>query len=165
MDYIAKVKFAISFIGVMNSLTLKERGFAEFVSLKGLAYPTLPLDKSSVIVLSDSTSAGKPASDILYIGKSKKPAKRIFGGYLSGYGGKNTRRIHSMLSNDGVLEKISVSWMETENPKIAQQELESFKKEHGQYPAWNTLKPKAKAQPKSKVTKKVARPRRPRKTN
>jgi len=149
----------------MNSLTLKEKGFAEFVSLKELPFSRLPLDKGGVLVLADSTLTGKPASDILYIGKSKKPAKRILGGYLAGYGGKTTRKISSKLLNDGYIGKIAVSWMLTDNPKAAQQELlESFKKEHGEYPAWNaSRKPSATSQPSAtKVSKpKPAKPAKP----
>jgi len=125
----------------MNSLTLKENGFAEFIPLKGLPFSSLPFNKGGVLVLADSTLTGKPTSDILYIGKSNKPTKRIFGGYLAGYGGKTTRKISSKLLNDGYIEKVAVSWMVSDNPKIAQQELlESFKKEHGEYPAWNASK-------------------------
>ncbi len=125
----------------MNSLILKENGFAEFLPLKGLSFSSLPYDKSSVFVLVDSTLTGKPTSDILYIGKSKKPAKRVFGGYLAGYGGKTTRKINSMLLNDGYLEKVAISWMISENPKLAQKKLmETFKKEHGEYPSWNVSK-------------------------
>ncbi len=125
----------------MNSLSLKEIGFAEFVPLKGLSYSTLSNDKSSVIIVADCTLTGKPSSDILYIGKSKKPSKRVFGGYLAGYGGKTTRKINSMLLNDGYLEKVVISWMVSDNPKTAQQELlESFRKDHGAYPSWNMPK-------------------------
>ena len=125
----------------MNSLSLKENGFAEFVPIKVLSFSSLPIDKGSVLVLADSTLTGKPTSDILYIGKSKKPSKRVFGGYLSGYGGKTTRKINSMLLNDGFLEKVAISWIVSDNPKVAQQELlESFKKEHGEYPSWNVTK-------------------------
>jgi hypothetical protein len=137
----------------MNSLTLKEKGFAEFVPLKELPFSSLPFNKGSVLVLADGTLAGKPASDILYIGKSKKPAKRIFGGYLAGYGGKTTKKISSQLLDDGYIEKVAVSWMLTDNPKAAQQELlESFKKEHGEYPAWNASK-KTSVNPKPSATK------------
>jgi len=125
----------------MNSLTLKEKGFAEFVSLKELPFSSLPFNKGGVLILVDSTLTGKPTSDILYIGKTKKPAKRIFGGYLAGYGGKTTKKISSKLLDDGYIEKVAVSWMLTDNPKATQQELlENFKKEHGEYPAWNALK-------------------------
>jgi hypothetical protein len=143
----------------MNSLTLKEKGFAEFLPLKGLQFSSLPLNKGSVFVLADITLAGKPTSDILYIGKSKKPAKRIFGGYLAGYGGKTTKKINSKLLDEGYIEKVAVSWMLTEDPKVAQQELlASFKKEHGDFPSWNALKktPQNKA-PAKKVVK--VRPR------
>ncbi len=145
----------------MNSLTLKESGFAEFVPLKGLSFAVLPYGKSSVLILADCTLTGKPASDILYIGKSKKPSKRVFGGYLSGYGGKTTRKINSMLFNDGYLEKVVISWRISDDPKVTQQELlKSFKKEHGEYPAWNALKKAiVNPQPKPKAAPKVAKPR------
>src|SRR5271157_3914514 len=123
----------------MNSLTLKENGFTEFVPLKGLAFYSLPYNKGSVLVLADNTLTGKPTSDILYIGRTKKPTKKILGGYLAGYGGgKTTRKISSRLLDDGYIEKVAIGWMLSDNPKAAQQELlESFKKDHGEYPAWN----------------------------
>ena len=145
----------------MNSLTLKENGFAEFVPLKGISFSTLPNDKSSVLILADCSLTGKPTSDILYIGKSKKPSKRVLGGYLSGYGGKTTRKINSMLLNDGYLEKVTISWRLSDDPKVTQKELlESFKKQHGEYPAWNvSKKASANLQPKAKAAPKVAKTR------
>ncbi len=145
----------------MNSLTLKENGFAEFVLLKKISFSTMPNDKSSVLILADTTLTGKPTSDILYIGKSKKPSRRVFGGYLSGYGGKTTRKINSMLLNDGYLEKVAISWRVSDDPKVTQQELlESFKKQHGEYPSWNvSKKSSANPQPKAKAAPKVAKPR------
>jgi hypothetical protein len=125
----------------MNSSTLKEKGFVDFVLLQGLTFSSLPNEKGVVLVLADNTQAGKPNSDILYIGKSKKLAKRVFGGYLSGYGGKTTRKINSKLQNEGYMDKITISWMETENPKQAQQQIiDDFKKEHGDCPPWNQSK-------------------------
>lgn len=145
----------------MNSINLKEKGFADFIPLKQLTFTILPYNKGSVFVLADFTLTGKPTSDILYVGKSKKPTKRIFGGYLSGYGGKTTRKINSMLFNDGYLEKVAISWMLTDNPKLAQQELlESFKKEHGEYPAWNvSKKASVSPQPTPKAAPKIAKAR------
>jgi hypothetical protein len=139
----------------MNSLTLKENGFADFLPLKGLQFTSLPYNKNSVLVLADSTLTGKPTSDILYIGRSKKPTKRILGGYLAGYGGKTTRKIHSMLFDDGFIEKVAVSWMISDDPKATQKELlENFKKEHGEYPTWNaSKKPVAKPQQAPKIVK------------
>ena len=142
----------------MNSQSLKENGFSDFIPIKEISFSTLPNDKSSVLVLADSTLTGKPTSDILYIGKSKKPSKRVLAGYLSGFGGKTTRKINSMLTNDGYLEKVTVSWMPSDNPKAAQQDfLERFKKEHGEYPAWNVSnKASAKPQPKPKAVPNAA---------
>jgi hypothetical protein len=122
----------------MNSLTLKENGFAAFMPLKELSFSSLPINKGSVLVLADCTLTGKPASDIIYIGKTNKLTKRIFGGYLAGYGGKTTRKINSKLFDDGYLEKTAISWMTADNPKLSQKELlDKFKTEHGEFPAWN----------------------------
>jgi hypothetical protein len=139
----------------MNSLTLKDNGFTDFVSLNTLAFYSLPYNKGSVLVLADSTLTGKPASDILYIGRTKKPTKRILGGYIAGYGGKTTRKINSKLIDDGFIEKVSIGWMLNDNPKAAQKKLlESFKKDHGEYPAWNVFnKTSQKSRPKPKLAK------------
>lgn len=149
----------------MNSFNLKEKGFTDSVPLKGLQFTSLPNNTNSVLVLTDSTITGQTASDILYIGKTKKPAKRIFGGYIAGYGGKTTRKIHSLLFRDGFIERVAVCWMTTDNTKTTQKELlENFKKEHGEYPNWNTsgkpqpqvkTKPRPKAPPKKLVKKAV----------
>ena len=59
------------------------------------------------------------------------------------------------------LEKVVISWMVSDNPKVSQQELlESFKKEHGEYPLWNISK-KASTSPqlKPKMAPKVVKSR------
>ncbi len=60
-----------------------------------------------------------------------------------------------------ILKKSNISWMISENPKLAQQELmENFKKEHGEYPTWNVSKKiPPKPQPKPKAAPKVAKAR------
>jgi hypothetical protein len=148
----------------MNSLTLKENGFKTFLPLKELAFTSLPANKNSVLVLVDTTQTEKPASEILNIGKTKKPVKRILGGYIAGYGGKTTRKINNLLFNEGYMEKISVGWMESDNPKIAQQQLlDDFKKEYGAYPAWNLTKKAAPAPQVAAKTTKAPKPTRARK--
>jgi hypothetical protein len=133
----------------MNSQTLKEKGFETFVPLDGLPFSSLPYNKGSVLVLVDRTLTGKPASDILYIGKSKKLTKKIFGGYLAGYGGKTTKKISDLLLNGRYIEKVDISWMLAADPKAIQQKLlSSFQNEHGGCPIWNTSRRTAvKAQP------------------
>jgi hypothetical protein len=151
----------------MNSLSLKEKGFSDFAPLKTLCFSNLPSNQGCIIILADSTLTGKPASDILYIGKTKKPAKRVLAGYLCGVGGKATRKINTHLLNDGYIEKVTVSYMLTDTPKTAQKELlENFKKEHGDYPAWNAakkpaapIKPAPKAPAKSRPRRKAAKPK------
>ena len=149
----------------MNSLNLKERGFVEFHPIKELSFSIIPLDKPVVFALADTSLSGKPTSDIVFIGKTKKPAKRIFAGYFAGYGGKTTRRINTKLVKDGYMEKIAVSWMLSDDAKATQKKLlEEFKKEHGQYPLWNastnTSKPtKLKKEVVSPATRKSKAPK------
>lgn len=146
----------------MNSINLKEKGFNEFLPLDGLLFSCVPQNKCSVLALVDITMSGKPISDILYIGRSKNLTKKVFGGYLAGNGGKTTRRISGLLLDDGYLQKVAISWMLTDDPKATQQELlQSYQKEHGQFPAWNASK-KSAAKPaltpkpaKSRLTRKV----------
>jgi hypothetical protein len=125
----------------MNSKTLIETGFAEWFPLKTLTHANLPSDKGSVIIIVDKELAGKPESDILYIGRTKKPVKRILGGYLAGYGGKNTKKINQMLFDEGYIEKAAIGWIQTDKPRIMQEELlTKFKADHGELPIWNTKK-------------------------
>jgi len=125
----------------MNSKTLMETGFSEWLPLKTLALSNLPSDKAAVIVIVDKEHSGKEGSDILYIGRTKKPSKRILGGYLGGYGGKNIKKINELLFNQGYIEKATISWILTDKPRIMQEELlAKYKVEHGELPSWNTKK-------------------------
>jgi len=125
----------------MNSKTLTEKGFVEWLPLKSLAHSHLPADQGIVIAMVDTELSGKPESDILYIGRTKKPSKRILGGYLGGYGGKNTKKINQMLFDNGYIEKVSISWVSTEKPRIMQEQLlATYKEEHGEVPVWNAKK-------------------------
>ena len=133
----------------MNSKTLIETGFCEWFPLKTIAKSHLPADKGAVIVIVDNELSEKPESDILYIGRTKKPTKRILGGYLAGYGGKSSKKINNMLFGEGYIEKASISWMITDKPRIMQEELlVKYKEEHGELPVWNIKKKKLKAKPK-----------------
>ncbi len=139
----------------MNSKTLVETGFSECTPLKNLSFSVLPQDKCSVIVIVDLELSGKPASDILYIGRAKKTAKKIMGGYLAGYGGKATKRINQMLFDAGYMEKVAISWTLTDKPRLMQKEmLAKFKEEHGNLPAWNSKK-KQSAKTKATVAAKL----------
>ncbi|MDR1993411.1 MAG: hypothetical protein LBQ98_07970 [Nitrososphaerota archaeon] len=155
----------------MNSFSLKEKGFPNFLPLKELQLSSLPENTNSVIVIADITLIDKPESDILYIGKTKKLAKKIFGGYFAGYGNKTTQKIHTALFDEGYIEKTAISWFLTNNPKATQKELlENFKKEHTSCPPWNAIKklenkPQAAAKkatpPVAKALKKVTKKQKP----
>jgi hypothetical protein len=125
----------------MNSKTLIETGFTEWFPLKTLTHSNLPSDKGSVIIIVDKELSGKTESDILYIGRTKKPVKRILGGYLAGYGGKNSKKINQMLFDEGYIEKAAIGWILTDKPRIMQEKLlAKFKEDHGELPIWNTKK-------------------------
>jgi hypothetical protein len=141
----------------MNSLTLKEIGFSDLVPLCNISFLNLPNDKSIVFALIDKSLSGKAGSDIMYIGRSKKPVKKIMGSYLAGFGGKSSKKIYSKLFDEGYIEKIALSWIESDNPRATQQEfLSKFVKEQSDYPIWNAAK---KLPEKPNEPKKVAKPR------
>ncbi len=136
----------------MNSKTLKENGFSEFFPLKELSILNMPNNSGQIFILIDNTLSGKPTSDVLYIGRAKKPVKKIFGGYLGGSGGKTVTKIHEALFDENYIEKVAISWMSSDDPKAAQTNLlGKFKKEHGDYPAWNLLNAPKKAAPKTSI--------------
>ena len=139
----------------MNSSTLKEMGFSQPCAFKNLSFQSLPSDGSSVLAIIDTSLTGKAETDILFIGRSKKPAKKILGGYLCGYGGKNTKKINAGLMSDGYLEKTSISWMLCDKPKAMQRELlDKYVKEHGKVPLWNASKKKPEKVKKTETSKK-----------
>jgi len=125
----------------MNSTTMKELGFTEWYPFKSLSFSNLPYNKGSVFVIIDKTLSGKTVSDVMFIGRSKKPTKKILGGYFSGYGGKSTKKINTKLFKEGYIDKTAISWILSDNPKAMQKELLSkFSKEHGEFPSWNVKK-------------------------
>jgi len=125
----------------MNSKTLMEQGFIEWFPVKTLAHSNLPSDQGIVLVIVDQDLSGKEESDILYIGRTKKPAKRIMGGYLGGYGGKNAKKINQKLFDEGYMGRALIGWVVTEKPRVMQKELlAKYKGEHGNLPAWNAKK-------------------------
>jgi len=141
----------------MNSTTLKGMGFTEWYPLKTLSFSNLPHNKSSVFVIIDRTLSGKTVPDVIYVGRSKKPTKRILGGYISGYGGKSNKKINKRLFDEGYIEKTAISLVLSDDPKTMQKELLSkFQEEHGEYPSWNVKK----KTPKETKTKSAVRPSR-----
>jgi len=146
----------------MNSATVKELGFAEWYPMKDLSFSNLPYNKGSVFIIIDKTLSGKTVSDVVYIGRSKKPTKKILGGYLSGYGGKSSKKISSKLLDEGYVDKTAISWVLSDNPKAMQKELLSqFNEEHGEFPSWNVKKKpqeKTNAKPAARPARKARAP-------
>jgi hypothetical protein len=127
----------------VNSITLKESGFSQPCSIKTVSFSILPSTNGTVFAIIDTSLTGKAATDILYIGRTKKLSKRILGGYLAGYGGKNTKKINATLLGEGYIEKTAISWMSCDKPKTMQKELlGKYTTEHGKTPLWNASKKK-----------------------
>jgi hypothetical protein len=144
----------------MNSLSLKEIGFSNLLPLGTLSFSNLPQNKSIVFAIVNTALSGKPETDILYIGRAKKPARKLLGSFIAGYGGKGGKKINAKLFNDGNLEKAAVTWILSDDPQATQKELlNKFIEEQGGYPSWNVAK-KLPAKPKAPETKKkTAKPR------
>ena len=138
----------------MNSLTLKESGFSQPCQFKTISFANLPSTSGSVFAIIDTSITGKEATDILYIGRSKRLARRILGGYLAGFGGKNTQKISAALLNDGYIEKTAISWMSCEKPRSMQKELlDKYEQAHGKAPLWNASKKKLEQTKKTPTAK------------
>jgi hypothetical protein len=149
----------------MNSLTLKEIGFSDLLPLGALSFSNLPQNKSIVFAIVNTTLSRKPETDILYIGRAKKPARKLLGSLIAGYGGKVSKKINSKLFNDDYWEKAAVTWILSDDPRATQKELlNKFNEEQGGYPSWNVAK-KLPAKPEAPETKKkTAKPRPARKS-
>ena len=138
----------------MNSLTLKEIGFCDLLPLSQLSFSNLPQNKGIVFAIVNTALSGGPETDILYLGRAKKPARKLLGSLIAGYGGKSSKKINAKLLNDGYLEKTSVTWIISDNPRATQKELlNKFDEKQGGYPVWNVVK-KLPAKPKASETKK-----------
>jgi hypothetical protein len=119
----------------MNSTNLKELGFSEGVPLAKVSASDLPYQSGLFAILDKSVEG---ASDIVYIGRAKNLVGKIFGGILGGQGGKTTKKMHTMLFEEGFLGKVEICWMATDELKARRTDLlNKFKQEHGEYPSWN----------------------------
>lgn len=125
----------------MNSSTLKEMGFSDLSPLSHLSFSDLPQNNGIVFAIINTALTGKPGTDIVYLGRAKKPARKLLGSVIAGYGGKNSRKINAKLFNDGSFEKAAVTWIVSDDPKTTQKDfLSKFVEEQGDSPVWNVAK-------------------------
>ena len=139
----------------MNSSTLKEMGFSDLMPLNQLSFSDLPQNNGIVFAIVNTALTGKPGTDIVYLGRAKKPARKLLGSVIAGYGGKNSRKINTKLFNEGSFEKSAVTWIVSDDPKATQNDfLKKFVEEQGDSPIWNVTK-KVPAKPVTPEPKKV----------
>ena len=144
----------------MNSSTLKELGFSDLLSLSDLSFSDLPQNTGIVFAIVNTSLTGKSGTDIVYLGRAKKPARKLLGNVIAGYGGKSSRKINAKLFDDGSFGKSAVTWIVSDDPKTTKKDLLSkFLKEQGDSPIWNVTK-KVPAKPVPPEPKKAtAKPR------
>jgi hypothetical protein len=140
----------------MNSSTLKAMGFSDLFSLSDISFSDLPQNTGIVFAIVNTSLIGKSGTDIVYIGRAKKPVRKLLGSIIAGYGGKSSRKINAKLFNDGSFEKSAVTWIVSDDPKTTQNDfLSKFIEEQGDSPIWNVIK-KVPAKPMSPEPKKAA---------
>jgi hypothetical protein len=140
----------------MNSSTLKAMGFSDLFSLSDLSFSDLPQNTGIVFAIVNTALTGKSGTDILYLGRAKKPTRKLLGSVIAGYGGKSNRKIHAKLFDDGSFEKSAVTWIVSDDPKKNQNDLlGKFVEEQGASPIWNVTQ-KLRAKPVSPEPKKAA---------
>ena len=79
--------------------------------------------------------------EILKYGKTGCARGRIFKDYFGGAGGPTTKRIHSNLFEDGMIEHVEIAWLEMINGLAAETEEKKFRaqfvKANGHWPLWD----------------------------
>lgn len=116
--------------------------FQQWFLLRDLSFGCLPKygDFPCVYVFRDKTSG-----EILKFGSATKFRNRVFVNYLCGMGGNDesstTQWIHKQLIKDESIERVEVSWHQTQNVNEArslEKELQArYRREHGgKRPVW-----------------------------
>jgi len=121
----------------MENEKLTDLGFKKWHKMGRLSASDLKGAGEIVFVLRQS-GRGRSTPEVLFIGRSKRPMKKILGGIITGSGGKGATKIHKALMKDNAIESTSISWKASKDSKAEQKKLLSeFKSEHGSLPNWN----------------------------
>jgi hypothetical protein len=114
--------------------------FQQWLQLRDLAVSHLPRygNFSALYAMRDRTR-----TEVLKYGSTRCLRVRILGNYLGGVGGSTTQRIHGELFEKGMIDRVEISWFETQDvveAKLKESEFRrAFKAVHGRRPAWDLL--------------------------
>jgi len=117
-----------------------DQRFEKWFPLRDLSVSHLPRwgDCPAVYVMRDSVTG-----EILKYGHTGCLRTRIVGNYLAGYGGATTQRIHEQLMKAGMIERVEIASMVTDDAAEAERrekELRAtYKKACGQRPSWQRM--------------------------
>lgn len=137
----------------MKASRLAELGFKEWHSLQGVSASDLVAVGETVFMVGLRGPRSRGTPEIQYIGRAKRPMRKILGGLVAGYGGKETLRIHKELATREALGRAEISWKTSKDSKAEQRKLLSeYTGEHGVVPPWNR---KGKAKTANKKTAKA----------
>ena len=141
----------------MKANRLAEIGFKEWHSLQGISASDLIGLGETIFIVGLKDPRSKSVSEIWYIGRAKRPMRKVLGGLVAGYGGKETLRIHKKLMAKEAMGRVQISWKTSRDSKGEQRRLLSeYRDEHGDLPLWNQkgkLKPAKTKTAKTKTAK------------
>ena len=149
----------------MEAENFADLGFKKWHKVSTLSASDLKGAGEIVFVLRQS-SRGRKTPEVRFIGRSKRPVKKILGGIISGSGGKAAIKIHRALMKGNAIDSTSISWKASKDSKAEQRKLLSeYKSKHGSLPSWNgggKQKPGKAKPPKTTKAKKVGQAGKPR---
>jgi hypothetical protein len=150
----------------MKTDKLTDLGFTKWYPLAEISASEFKDAGEVVFVLRHKGTGQRAVPEVRYVGRAKRPLRKILGGLVGGYGGKTTAGINKKLMTRNTIRRINISWKASKDSKTEQSKiLEEYKALNGDIPLWNRKKEKPKAPPKKKETKqkKPAKPAKPRK--
>jgi hypothetical protein len=140
----------------MKTEKLTDLGFTKWHPLAEISASDFGGAGEVVFVLRYKGTGKRALPEVRYVGRSKRPMRKILGGLVGGYGGKTTTGLNKKLMTRNTISRINISWKASKDSKVEQKKiLEEFRALNGDVPLWNRGKVKPKAAPKTKDPKQV----------
>jgi hypothetical protein len=148
----------------MKTEKLTDLGFTKWHPLAEISASDLKGTGEVVFVLRYKGTGKRSVPEVRYIGRSKRPIRKILGGIVGGFGGKTTTDINRKLMTRNIISRINISWKASKDSKLEQKKiLKEFSALNGDVPLWNRVKAKPKTKLKTKDSKQ-SKPGKPTKT-
>jgi hypothetical protein len=148
----------------MKTDKLTDLGFTKWHPLTEISASEFKNAGEVVFVLRYKGTGQRDVPEVRYIGRAKRPLRKILGGLVGGYGGKTTKGLNKKLMTRNTISRINISWKTSRDSKSEQNEiLDEYKTINGDVPLWNRKNVKPKVAPKTKESKQP-KPAKPNKT-